>query len=80
MTMGRRVLLGGALLLAWISYGLAMLPLADQEATRCHQFGDLAAECSAPFMLFYAIVTVVFLLATITLAVLAARSNYKAGG
>ncbi|KTT71711.1 hypothetical protein NS319_05625 [Sphingomonas sanguinis] len=77
--MGRRVLLGLALLLAWATYGLVMLPLADQEATRCHQFGDLAAECSAPFMLFYGIVTVIFLMATITLAILAVRCVSRPG-
>ena len=61
------------LLLAWISYGLVMLSLADNEASRCHQFGDLAAECAAPFMLFFAGVSLVFLLATLTLGVLAWR-------
>ncbi|WP_267435070.1 hypothetical protein [Sphingomonas sp. GM_Shp_1] len=75
----RRVLLGTALLLAWAGYGLVILPLVDQEAARCHQFGDLAAECSAPFMLFYGVVTVVFLMATVTLALLANRSAAKSG-
>jgi len=78
--MGRRILLGLALLLVWASYGLVILPLADQEATRCHQFGDLAAECSAPFMLFYGVVTVVFLMATVTLAILAGRRVSRPGG
>jgi len=62
-----------ALVVAWSSYGLVMLSLADQEASSCHQFADLAAECFAPFGLFYGGVSLLFALATLTLAALSAR-------
>lgn len=73
--MGRRILVGLALLTAWASYGLIVLSLADREATRCNQYGDLAAECSAPSMLVFGIVTALFLIATVTLAVLAGKGS-----
>jgi hypothetical protein len=50
-----------------------MLKMADQEAGRCHEFGDLAAECSVPFIRFFGAVSIVFLFATIALAFFALR-------
>lgn len=71
--MKRRITASLALLVTWACYALALLTLADQEATRCHDFGDLAAECSAPFILFFAVLSLLFLCATFALAFLALR-------
>jgi hypothetical protein len=45
---------------SWACYGLLALTLADGEAQRCHDFGRLAAECSAPFLVILLAVSAVF--------------------
>jgi hypothetical protein len=47
--------------------------MADREAGRCHQYGSLAAECSAPFMLFFGGISFLFVCATLALVFLAIR-------
>jgi len=63
-----------ALLLTWACYGIVAVSLADREASRCHDFGDLAAECSAPFAIFLIVLSLVFLCATSALTFLALRT------
>jgi hypothetical protein len=63
-----------ALLVAWASYGFVVLTMADREAGRCHQFGDLMMECIAPFELFFGGLSVLFVGATLALAFFALRS------
>jgi len=50
------------------------MTMADREASRCEQFGNLWAECVAPFGLFFAGVSLVFAIATCALAFLALRA------
>ena len=71
--MKRRIGVLVALLITWLCYGLVIVTMADREAGRCHDFGDLAAECSAPFMRLFGAVSIVFLVATLALAYFAMR-------
>ncbi len=66
--MKRRILVLIALLVTWACYGLVMLEMAAREASRCHQFGDLVAECFSPFARVFSGISLVFLLSTIALA------------
>jgi hypothetical protein len=45
-----------------------MLEMAAREAARCHEFGDLVAECFSPFFRIFGSISVIFLLSTIALA------------
>ena len=66
--MMRRIVILVALLSAWGCYGLVMLALADQEAMRCHDLGAAARACTAPFVRFYGLVSLIYLVATLVLA------------
>ena len=71
--MKRRLAVLLALLVTWSCYGLVVLTMADREAGRCHEYGDLAAECSAPFVLFFAGISLLFVCATLALGFFAIR-------
>jgi hypothetical protein len=73
--MRRRIATVIARLMTWICYGLVIVTLADHEAVRCYDFGNLAAECTAPLLRFFAGISALFLIATLSLAVLALRST-----
>ena len=71
--MTRRIAAISAPLAAWASFGLVTDLLFYREITRCTRFGDLAAECRAPFALLFTSTGVMVALATLVLATLALR-------
>lgn len=77
--MRRRIVPIIALLVTWASCGLVLQTLFSREQDQCARFNDLSAECFAPFGLAFIGLTVLFLLATLTLAVLAARTTSRSG-
>jgi hypothetical protein len=68
-----------ALLTAWASFGLVVQTLLSREQERCQRFGDLSAECFAPFAQVFVAISILFLLATLTLAVFAMRPFPRSG-
>ena len=59
------------LLVAWACFGLVAVSLADREAGRSHDLGELARECSNPGLFFLAALSVLFVCDTVAMAWLA---------
>jgi hypothetical protein len=62
-----------ALLIAWGCFGVVLSSAFDLMRERCQQFGNLSAECFAPYVLMMSAFGLIFLLATTALAILAMR-------
>ena len=69
-----------ATLVAWVCFGLTVQTVPERETQRCRQYGDLSAECFAPLALVFGNISVVFLVATAMLAILALRASRRSGG